>query len=174
MMKTITNKIILFFCLIAVTLTSSSCLKDDPLFDWDQAGVVVEMPYKSHYILRTSVIPTTNQVFELMVNYTVPYASDNKTDLSVQLGVDEAMLATYNAGLAAETKKYVLLPAGTYTLPSPIIKAGTQLWKESMTVNTSTLKPGAKYLLPIKIVGVPTGYTISGNFGHLYLRIDMK
>ncbi|MEF9931512.1 MAG: DUF1735 domain-containing protein, partial [Bacteroidales bacterium] len=115
-MKTITNKIMLFLCLVAVTLTSSSCLKDDPLFDWSEAGVVIEMPYKSHYILRDGVVPTKNQDYVLRVNYTISYASDNKNDIDVKLGVDESMVATYNAGLASTTKKYVLLPAGTYKL----------------------------------------------------------
>ncbi|MEF9930921.1 MAG: DUF1735 domain-containing protein, partial [Bacteroidales bacterium] len=120
------------------------------------------------------VVTSKNAEFTLMVNYTVFQVSDNTVDIPVTLAADESLVATYNAGLASSTKKYVLLPATTYTLPSPIIKAGTQLWKENMTVNTSTLKKGEKYLLPIKIASVPAGYTISGNFGHVYLRIDMK
>lgn len=172
-MKTIANKIILLFCLVALTLSSTSCLKDDPMFDWDQAISVIEFPYKSHDILFTKTKTTENLNVELMVNYTVPYASDNGEDIHVTLGVDESMVAKYNNGLAASTKKYVLLPAGTYTLPSPVIQRGTQLWKQVMVINTANLQPGEKYLLPVKITGVPQGYTISGNFGHVYLRVDM-
>lgn len=173
-MKTITNKIILLFCLVAMTISTTSCLKDDPMFDWEQAVSVIELPYKSHDILKTKVQNTVNQNVELMVNYTVPTASDNGENINVTLAVDPEMVSTYNQGLASTTKKYVLLPAGTYTIPAVVIKQGTQLWKENMTINTSSLKAGEKYLLPIKITGVPAGYTISGNFGHVYLRIDMS
>lgn len=173
-MKTIINKIILLFCFVTVTLSLTSCLKDDPMFDWGRAIPVIELPYKSHDITKTKVKNTVNESVELMVNYTVPSASDNTEDIGVTLAVDASMVTQFNNGLAASAQKYVLLPAGTYTLPTVVIRKGTQLWKETMTVNTATLQAGMKYLLPIKITGAPAGYTISGNFGYVYLRIDMQ
>ena len=172
-MKTI-NKFISGLCFMALLLTSTSCLDDDPLVDWDNLGVVIELPYKTHEYNLTKVTPNENETFPLMVNYTISRASDNTEDISVQLGVDESMVETYNASLAASAQKYKLLPASTYSLPSTlVIKKGTQLLEETMTINTSSLTPGEYYLLPIKITGVPQGYTISGNFGHLYLRVQM-
>ena len=110
-----------------------------------------------------------------MVNYTIPYASDNKEDIKVGLGVDESMVARYNATLAATAQKYVLLPASSYTLPSEItISKGTQLWKQELEINTSGLTPKTYYVLPVVITNTPKGYTISGNFGHVYLRIQMN
>lgn len=172
-MKTITNKIILLFCLVMLTLSTTSCLKDDPMFDWDASGSVIELPYNSHTVLYSKVTSAKNVEAGLMVNYTVSFAADNHEDIPVTLAAEESMVAEYNKTLSATTKKYVLLPASTYTLPGVVIKQGTQLWKETLVINTSTLKPGEKYLLPVKITGVPAGYTISGNFGHVYLRIDM-
>ena len=172
-MKTI-NKLISGLCFMALLLTSTSCLNDDPFVDWDNLGGVIELPYKSHYYNLSRVTPDENKTFPLMVNYTVAYASSNTEDIAVQLGVDESMVATYNASLAASAKKYVLLPASAYSLPSTaVIKKGTQYWEEDMTINTSSLTRGVYYLLPIKIIGAPEGYTVSGNFGHVYLRVQM-
>lgn len=171
-MKTI-NKFISGLCLMALLLTSTSCLNDDPFVDWDNLGGVIELPYKKHEYSLTKVTPDENKTFSLMINYTIARASDNTEDISVQLGVDESMVETYNASLAASARKYVLLPASAYSLPTVVIQKGTQLFEETMTINTSSLTPGVYYLLPIKITGVPQGYTVSGNFGHLYVKVLM-
>src|SRR5574344_1763897 len=104
----------------------------------------------------------------------IKYVKHVKDSIPVDLGIDESLVAAYNSGLSSSTKKYILLPASTYNLPKQAtIEKGTRLWSGTFSVKTSTLKKGEKYLLPIKITNVPSGYTISGNFGHLYIRIDM-
>ncbi|MEG0518871.1 MAG: DUF1735 domain-containing protein [Bacteroidales bacterium] len=171
-MKTI-NKFFPLVCLIVTALTSTSCLKDDNFIEWDKMGVVIELPYVNHYITQTKVLPTKDISFDFLVNYTVPYAEDNQQDISVSLAVAPDMVKTYNQSLGS-TGTYILLPESAYTLPSPVIPKGKRLYEAPFTIKTSDLQPGEKYLLPIKIAGVPAGYTISGNFGHVYLRIHMK
>lgn len=165
------NRIITALCLAALCLSFTSCLKDDPLINWKDMKSVIELPYKKHYYNLSKVIPGENEIFKLMVNYTIPYASDNKEDISVQLGVDESMVETHNATYFKDSE---LLPPAAYSIPSVVIKAGTRLWEGNMTINTSTLKPGVEYVLPIVIKSVPQGYIMSGNFHHLYLRVQMK
>lgn len=173
-MKTIT-RIISSLALVALLFCSTSCLKDDPMINFKDLGVVIELPYNNHYLIAQKLKPGDDVSFKIMVNYTIDYASKVKSDIPVTLSVDESMVATYNATLSSTAKKYVLLPASTYTLPSSIvIKAGTQLAEATMAVNTSSLERGKYYILPVRITEVPSGYTISGNFGHLYLRVMMN
>ena len=163
-------------------LSATSCLNDTPLINWEDLGVVVELPYKSHYLLykshyllSTNVTPGQEVSFDIKVNYTIDYASKVTEDIPVNLAVDPDMVDEYNATLPASAQKYKIFPEGTYELPTTItIKKGTQLAEQTMTVNTSDLVPGEYYILPVVISGVPEGYIASGNFGHLYLRIQMK
>lgn len=172
-MKTI-RKIILAVFLGAATLSTTSCLNDTPLVNWDDLGVVIELPYKSHYLAAQNVKPGQEVTFDIMVNYTIDYASKVTEDIPVNLAVDPDMVGEYNASLPSYSTKYELLPEGTYQLPATItITKGTQLAETTMTVNTADLAPGKYYMLPVVISGVPDGYIASGNFGHLYLRILM-
>lgn len=168
------NKILFTLVSIICLFGTTSCLKDDPIIDWGNIKYVIEMPYKSHYILKQKVAVGTDITLDLMVNYTINDVKHVKESIPVDLGIDESLVAAYNSGLSSSTKKYILLPASTYNLPKQAtIEKGTRLWSGTFSVKTSTLKKGEKYLLPIKITNVPSGYSISGNFGHLYIRIDM-
>ncbi len=169
----INKRILTIFSLLIIMSFSTSCLKDEPLFNWDDMKSVVELPYKNHYLRASSVTPAKNVQFELLVNYTVPYKEDNTEDISVTLDVRPDMLADYNTSLGA-SGTYIILPSSTYTIPSLVIKAGTRLSSSIFEINTSSLQAGKKYLLPIVIKSVSGGKIISGNFGHLYLRVDMK
>lgn len=171
-MRTI-NKFFILVCLIVTTLTSTSCLKDDPLFDWDKMGFVIELPYKSNTpASKTAVTPANNVSFDFMVNYTLPYESDNKEDIPVGIAAAPEALDAYNKSLGA-SGTYILLPASAYTLPSPVIAKGKRLFQAPLEIKTSGLELNKKYVLPVKITSVPAGYTISGNYGIVYLRVHM-
>lgn len=172
-MKTIRKFIIAVF-MGAAALSATSCLEDTPIVNWDDLGVVIELPYNSHYLAAQNVVPGEELSFNLMVNYTIDYASKVTEDIPVDLAVAPEMIDEYNASLPSYSTKYEIFPEGTYELPTTItIKKGTQLAEHTMTVNTDNLEPGHYYMLPIVISGVPDGYIASGNFGHLYLRILM-
>lgn len=167
---------ILILSLSLMAFGSVSCLKDTPLVDWDDIKFVIEMPYdrSSHSVASSNVKQGSTVNFDLMVNYAIDYASKIQGEVPVQIGVDESLVATYNASLAASAKKYVLLPASAYTLPTQaVLSASQSLWKQTLSINTSGLQPGEYYILPVRILSVPEGHTISGNFGHVYFRILM-
>ncbi len=164
------NKIKHISIVICTLISLSSCLKDESLVDWSAMKFVIELPYSNHYLTETLVVPTENVVFDLMVNYTIPDKKDNKEDITVVLAVDESLVKTYNEENLSD---YELLPASTYTIPEIVIEKGTQLTSKDFEINTSVLVPGRHYILPVVIRSVPDGYTISGNFGHVYLRIEM-
>ncbi|OAV68495.1 hypothetical protein Barb4_02058 [Bacteroidales bacterium Barb4] len=154
-------------------LSFTSCLNDDPLVDWDAMIPVIELPYNSHNVSKTKVTPDENVTFDLLINYTIPDKKDSKTEIPVGLSVNEAGVETYNN--ANPNAGYELLPSSAYTLPAVVVIApGTQLVEFPLEVNTSQLEPKKKYLLPVVISSVPSGYTVSGNFGHVYLRVDMN
>lgn len=170
-MKTM-KKVLIYLSLALAALCSVSCLNDEPLIDWDDIKYVIELPYNSHYQLKQNVNKGDQLEFELWVNYTIDYASKVEEDIPVTMGIDEALVEKYNS---TSTTKYELLPEGCYTLPQTLtIKKGTQLVKDKVLVNTESLKEGGRYILPVVIANVPEGYTISGNFGHLYLRVNMN
>ena len=169
------NRIATALCLVTMVFSLTSCLKDDPVVEWDQMKSVIELPYNRHYLSYSKLVPGDIQPFDLMVNYTIPYASDNYEDIVVNLGVDESLVDEYNSTLSSHSKKYVLLPSSACNLPSQItILKGTRLWKQEIQVDTKDLEPGVYYLLPIVIKSVPEPYIISGNYGHLFVRIKMQ
>ena len=178
-----TKHIHLIMLALVSSLFATSCLKDEFVVDWEKARsiTVIELPYISHSMVATNQIPTANYTFkEVMVNCTAAYASDIKTDISVGLAVDAAMVAKYNSdnglnGTTAARKPYVLMPSAAYTVPGTVtISAGVRESTFDVPINTSLLEPGGKYMIPLKIVSVPAPYIISGNFGILYMRVDMR
>lgn len=173
-MKSI-HKIILAFAVPALMLCATSCLDDDPLIDWSQLGVVVELPYTSHSQVKNNVAQGTVVTFELMVNYTIDYADKVTEDIPVGLAVDQDMVTEFNSSLAASEQQCEIFPAGSYDLPSQlVIAAGTKKTAVDFNVTVdSRFEPGHRYLLPVVISSVPDSYIISGNFGHLYLEINM-
>lgn len=173
-MKSI-HKTILAFALPALMFGATSCLNDEPLIDWSQLGVVVELPYTSHNQVKNNVSQDTVVTFELMVNYTIDYADKVTEDIPVGLAVNADMVEEFNSGLAASEQPCEIFPEGSYTLPSQlVIAAGTKKTAVDFDINvTSAFEPGHRYLLPVVISGVPDDYIISGNFGHLYLEINM-
>ena len=171
-MKTI-RKFMISVMAGTAALCATSCLEDTPLVDWDDLGVVIELPYNSHYLAAQEVEPGETLTFDLMVNYTVSEVSMVTEDIPVTLDVDLSMVDEYNK---TSTTQYECFPEGTYDFPLTLtIKKGSRLAEQTMTVNVGDeFEPGHAYMLPLVIANVPEGYIASGNFGHLYLRILMK
>ncbi len=169
-MKNILKRTVLLL-LTSASLLLTSCLKDEPLINWDDAIYVIELPYKSHYLLKQKIEQGTEVEYDFMVNYTINDVDKMTEDIPVKLAVDESLVDTWNS---ANTSKYELLPAGTYTLPTDAtLTKGNRIWNGQVVINTESLEAGGKYMLPIVIDNVPDKYVISGNFGHLYIRLDL-
>ena len=93
----IIRKFILAIVLGATALSATSCLNDTPLVNWDDLGVVIELPYKSHYIAFQNVTPGEEVSFDIKVNYTIDFASKVTEDIPVNLAVVPEMVDEYNA-----------------------------------------------------------------------------
>ncbi len=158
------------FVAVMALFTLTSCLKDDPWTDWSQLKSPIELPYSSHFLRKTRVKVGDQVTFDLMVNYTIPDQKNMVEDIPVELAVDANLIDSFNDYYGTS---YQLLPSSCYTMPEVIIKKGVRLWEQDFVVNTAGLEAGKRYILPIIIKSVPSNYLISGNFGVVYLRIDM-
>lgn len=156
-------KIYALILTVLTALSTTSCLDDEYLVDWDDIKAVIELPYTRHYVNQT-VNQGNDATFDLMVNYTIANWRNQNDEISVGLKVD-----------ADQVGDYVLLPASTYTLPATLeIHKQTQLTTHKLTVNTSGLEKGKTYALPVVISNVPSGYTISGNFNLVVFRVTVR
>ena len=158
-----------------VAVTSTSCLKDDYLFDYDNMKSVIELPYLDHSKSLSYKDGATSVSTELYVNYSIANWRDIKEDIPVELSIDESLLGGAK-----------LLPASAYNLKFPltmtILRASEQEklsqlvhdgeklnWQSAQEVLTISLTDpnlvsGTLYALPLTISNVPSQYTISGNF----------
>lgn len=145
-----------------ITLCMTSCLDDEYLVNWDDAKPVIELPYTKHTASMT-VAAGADATFKLYVNYTIADWRNQKDDIVVGLGIDEKQVGTST-----------LLPASCYTLPTMTIAKQTQLTEAELKINTVGLTKGTTYALPVIIKSVPSGYTISGNFGLMVFKVTIK
>ncbi len=92
-----------------------------------------------------------------------------KSPITVTLGVDDALIATYNA---ANGTSFELLPTDAYTIGSTsvIIPAGEQYATTSLQVYQSKIDPAKSYLLPISIKD-GGGVALTSNLNTLYFNI---
>ena len=158
-----------------VAVTSTSCLKDDYLFDYDNMKSVIELPYLDHSKTLSYKSGATSVSADLYVNYSIADWRDIQEDIPVVLSIDESLLGGAK-----------LLPASAYNLKFPltmtILRASEQEklsqqvhdgeklnWQSAQEVLTISLTDpnlvsGTLYALPLTISNVPSQYTISGNF----------
>ena len=169
------TRFISLLLLALVGLTSTSCLKDDYLFDYDNMKSVIELPYLDHSKTLSYKAGATSVSTNLYVNYSIANWRDIKEDIPVGLSIDESLLGGAK-----------LLPASAYNLKFPLTmtilraseqeklsqdvhdgkKLNWQSAQEVLTINLTdpNLVSGTKYALPLTISSVPSQYTISGNF----------
>lgn len=156
------TKVYLLISMLSIALVMSSCLKDDYLVDWEEAKPVIELPYTKH-TTSTTVTAGTEVRFKLYVNYTIADWRNQNDDIVVGLDIDESKVGTST-----------LLPSSTYALPTTMtIPKQTQLAETELIINTTNLEKGT-YALPVIIKSVPSGYTISGNFGMMLFKVIIK
>ena len=167
-----------------VAVTSTSCLKDDYLFDYDNMKSVIELPYLDHSKSLSYKDGATSVSTELYVNYSIANWRDIKEDIPVELSIDESLLGGAK-----------LLPASAYNLKFPLTmtilraseqeklsqlvhdgeKLNWQSAQELLTINLTdpNLVSGTKYALPLTISSVPSQYTISGNFRNVVFYVTI-
>ncbi|MEP7144702.1 MAG: DUF1735 domain-containing protein [Ferruginibacter sp.] len=92
-------------------------------------------------------------------------------DITVGFKIDPSLVSSYNA---QHGTNYIILPAASYTVPnlSGVVKAGqTSSNTLSIQVTTKTLDKSFKYIIPVSIASVSSGF-IDSALGTTYFRVD--
>ncbi|SFB58863.1 DUF1735 domain-containing protein [Algoriphagus aquimarinus] len=169
------------FGVAALTLTS--CLDEDPLFDPEKTTGIIEFVEQAPLVAVGSVYPLNKLTFEavpadqieVIVQYSGAYNAPE--DLVVTVELSPSDLPTYNAdqGLTG-VDQYVMLDAGSYTLPgggstvSVTIPKGEKRVSFMIDVKPDKFKFDANYAIPLKISSASSG-VVSGNFGHMIYAV---
>lgn len=164
--RTTMNKFFNLIVAVSLTFGLASCLKDDEHFvDFASAGYVAEIPYAANRsILRTFSVSAAKASLDTLIDVNIASPSPPTTDVPITVGIDQAALTTYNAGVAT---KYTLLPAGSYTLANTTVTvpAGQRIASVRMSfIGSKIPTTGGPFALPISIQTVPSNVTISANY----------
>ena len=166
-----TNKIILTLASTAMLFSTTSCLKDEPIVDWSVIEPVIELADADHLQATSSIHRGETVEFEIIVNYTIDYASKVTAPITVGIAPDNSLLDARSASYGEEVLAF---PEGSYNLPESVtIEEETQRDTVLLSVNTKDFTYGRTYCLPVVITNVPEGYITSGNFNYLYLQISI-
>jgi hypothetical protein len=171
----------------------SSCLKDKPNVDLSDINPVAELTTASTsptpqapvsglaYWSSAAVVLDTLQLFDT-VTFTANIASDYplNTATSITLGVDTALVSSFNASGTSTTNTYTVMPDSDYSfaVTSGTIPAGerldtfTVIFNTSKIVNASKINDSISYMLPIQITQASNNLIISGNMGAIYFHVD--
>ncbi|QEC76787.1 DUF1735 domain-containing protein [Mucilaginibacter ginsenosidivorax] len=154
------KKLIILLGVLTVSLTS--CLKDKPNVDFSNIGAFTELVHSgAPYFNEAAITDAADTIVKtLQVNITGQYPPTK--DVTVTIGVDNALLTAYNAANTAIV--YEAPPAGSFKIgaTSVTIKAGSRLANIPVTFYKKQLDPSKSYMLPIKIVS--STIALSGNF----------
>src|SRR6266498_2716390 len=163
------NLIMIILALLSISLTG--CLKDDPNVDFSKLNTVVEMPYSGKAFFSGDALNFTSDTITLPFTVNIASAYPLSKDLSVTVGLDESLVADYNA--YDPSVHYEVMPANAYSFSESTftIPAGSRLDTLYVTFYKPALDPAVSYMLPITIKDA-SGETISGNLGtHYYHAI---
>ena len=124
----------------------------------------------------------TDATFSFAAN-TLFNVTNSMANTTVTVAEDPTLIAAYNTanGLDGSTPAkapYIQLPAATYTLPTTLTFAATgnplNTVINPVVVDISTLTPGGRYIIPVKITGTSSTHTgIHPNRSHLYMLLDV-
>lgn len=167
-----------------VALTTTSCLNDEYLYDYDDQQAVIELPYTTTYETMKYSDGDTSVTSTLYVNYSIADWRDIDEDIPVVISIDESLM----------DDGYVVFPSGSYDVTFPLTltiedaetqaaewtrevdgtatKLNRQSAQTDITFDLTKLTAGTSYALPVAITSVPSGYIISGNFYYYVFYLD--
>jgi len=172
-------KKLLFIFFALVLVASAGCLKDTPGTDLSHVGTIIEMIYPNgaqDFGIGTGLEFFTGEQFPFYptdvsdtVTYYVNIAGTNTLGkpLTVNVAIDDSSLED---NYANDNITYLPLPDSCYSLlkTSGTIPAGQRMDTFQIVYYPSKIDLTQNYGAPIAL-SVP-GYTVSGNFGTLYLH----
>ena len=103
------NKILSFLFMVVTAFSTTSCLEDEYLFDYDNMTPVIELPYVNHYLNLSYKAGATSVSSKLYVNYSIADWRNINEEIPVTLDIDESLLSGAK-----------LLPASAYNLTFPL------------------------------------------------------
>lgn len=184
------KKIFTLLFAAATLLSTSSCLKDDYMFDYDNMGTVVEFMTESN--ASTINCKEMKGQGSFWVNYTINYAEDIKEDINVTVSIDESLLKSSQKVLPTSAytlsvESYAKTASGLSFPTELVIPAYSKQnltertdWNNRRNAMGTIVVDGSKieagtYYLPLKISAVnPQVAPISGNFDYQIITINVK
>ena len=176
------KKLLNLFVAGSMALGLTSCLKDDEHFtDFAGTAPIIDIPSSAFYGVTANqglAIQTAPVSYSFNVNLSGPQTLGQ--DVTVNLAVDPALLAKYNAD---NKTAYTLLPATFYqfTTTATTIKAGQRLAPVALTFSSGADKipdpvayNEANYALPVRITGASNNVGVSSNYGYKLILLKLK
>jgi hypothetical protein len=176
----------------------SSCLKDtrenlstspplvgflfpSPAFYPEQGGFVASAPLAFSSTAQTVSYDSTtafpgggNSPIQVELSYT-GFPAPYHTNVQVTLAVDTSEIGAINSANGAN---FIMLPAGSYSLPnnSQVTITPAQLGNYPVAnvypqVITSMLDTTQQYILPLRIVAAPSGIVIASNLSGAAIQV---
>ena len=156
--------------LLALTLLNSCVKSRDGRTDFSSLQPVVLIPEGGIGAFSSQALLFPGTDMADTASFHVNYSATNvaSSDVKITLAVDQAALASYNT---ANPTQYSLFPDSIFSFTSKeiTIKKGNNYSDLiPLIVFPSKIDPSKNYMLPISIKGVPSGSTISSNFGTIF------
>ncbi|MDE3235134.1 MAG: DUF1735 domain-containing protein [Bacteroidota bacterium] len=157
--------------LVLAVFSMSSCIKNMEPLETDFSGLqkTASIPEGgfANFANTSLSLPPTDDTDTLVfhVNYASKTAATS--DVTFTLAVDNNALSSYNSGSAVQYEKF---PDSIYsfTQTTVTVSAGNNYATVKLVVHPSKVDPTRNYMLPISIVKVSDGTSVSGNFATIY------
>ncbi|MFM9836795.1 MAG: BT_3987 domain-containing protein [Cyclobacteriaceae bacterium] len=187
-MKNLNIKYLSLVAIASIAVILSGCFANDNFTDFSKVGSVVEFingiaGAESAVSASIPYNAVEDGTVSVKINVTGQYAPSQ--DVSVTLAIDPQSLVTYNTVADKfnidhpdEQPKpiYEQLPNDYYSIPNLTItvKAGERVANLLILAKSSKFDLSKKYVLPLKIASVTSGFIISGNIGVILQSISVK
>jgi Domain of unknown function (DUF1735) len=170
--------LIIAFSVFAIVF--SGCLKDTPVVDFSKVGTIIEFEYPAgggntaigsgleYFGGGALTYPPTDlaDTATFMVNIASPNTLSK--DLVVTIAADPNALTD---NFSRDSITYLAMPDSLFTIlnTTATVKAGSRQATFQIAFFPSKVDPSKNFMLPIAITNAQ-GYTVSGNFGHIYFH----
>src|ERR1022692_2796738 len=171
---------LIIITLFLIVLAATGCLKDTPSTDLSHEGTIIELIYPPaasnngvgsglEYFGGGSLLYNPTDISDTLTFF-VNIAGTNtlSKSLSVTIAPDpNACLYNYSS----DSITYLAMPDSLYTIlnPTKTIAAGSRIDTFQIVFYPNKINLQANYMLAITCTN-SGGYTLAGNFGHLYLH----
>jgi hypothetical protein len=165
------KNIIYILGFLALTFSTSSCLKDDLGEDWTDslAGKMyaqIVKPGLQSFTINNGVAPQTISLFVNVATDALPSA-----DITITFAFDPDALAAYNVKNGTD---FVLCPNISMPSTTLVIPAGTRNGYFDVVVSQADLLSlTTEYVVPVSITAASNGVVIASNFKTVLMQVPV-